>query len=178
MKHLGLFSFITTWVGIFFLLRKNKLGAGSSISRHAAANKLSYAIMALLETLVLCAFTAFIILWFVPYFKLGAMFTALMITGAVGVLIAAWIPDTKGRSHVIHEFAAYGSHLLFIPALALLIDASIPFMARIVAILSFIFMVSAVLIFTLFPTAKKQHLYVQVIYMMLFHLTILCVTYG
>ena len=92
--------------------------------------------------------------------------------------MAAWVPDTKGIQHKVHEYFAYGAFLLFIPATTILIISSqISFIARFVAAVTLAYMIVTVLLFSLEEKIKQYHLYYQVVYMLLFHISILLATY-
>src|ERR1043166_594183 len=95
-KPLGLIAISVTWLTIGFMVYKWRGNRGMTISKHAAAFKPAYLIMGIVETIVLPMFFVFISKWFTPMFHLPGFFTVCMGVGTAGLLIAAWIPDTKG----------------------------------------------------------------------------------
>lgn len=178
MKNLGLIAITITWIAIFILIFTQKLGSGFSISKHAITNRRTYVGMALIETVMLSLFTTFIVTWFVPTLQLGRFFMILMIVAALGLVAAAWIPDSGDKKHLVHEFCAYGAFLLFIPMMTLLVDSStITTGTRVVAALTLMYMVVTVLLFSISRRVKEYHLPFQVAYMGLLHVVILMATY-
>ena len=178
IKALGIISIVANWVCLSVLLTRIKKGASFSISQHAVASKRTYLTMAVIETVLLMLFSIFIIGWFSPHLQLPTIFTVIVLLAALGLVLAAWIPDETGIKHTIHELCAYGAFSLFIPATTILLVApSASPATHIVAGVAMMYMVFNALTFSLIEKVKRYHLYFQVLYMALFHVVILLATY-
>ena len=177
-KSLGLISIVVAWVGLSILIFSLKKGPSLTISRHAVTNKKTYLAMAIFETITLSAYYLFVIKWFAPHFQLGPVYTTMMGLSVLGLLIAAWVPDTEGLKHNVHEFCGYGAFLLFIPALTLLLDSShIAGIAKVFIVPTIAYMVTSILLFFLSAEVRRYHLYFQVAYLASVHVVILLATY-
>ncbi len=178
LRSLGLISIVVAWASIVALVTGLRLGSEHSISRHAASNKIAYFLMAFTETLLLSLFTVFTIFWFGPHFKAPTLLTVVIVGSALGLVIAAWVPDIKGVRRIIHEYTSYGAFLLMIPATTLIITLpKLGSFARFMATLTLFYMISTVLLFSLSPKVKRFHLYFQMVYLLSFHLVILSAVY-
>jgi len=177
-KPLGWISITVTWLAVSFLIYKFRGHKSMSISRHAAAHKQSFVMMGIIESIVLPLFFLFVLKWFTPTFHLPALFTICVAFAAVGLLIAAWVPDVGGKKGFIHELMAYGAALLFIPAAAVLcVSPNISTVARIVVAISLAYEITSWSLFVASQKARARYLYLQIGYSILFHGSVLIAAY-
>lgn len=170
----GFLSFALGWLGIILLLARWDRDKAKSISEHAAANKITYALMALLEPIILIFFVLFTVRWLAPTYKLSIVFSVCCIGAALGLLIAAWIPAVKGIKGRIHDMVAYGAAVLFMPTTLLLaVSAYVDTPVKIINYISFLLMFSIFMFFLFNKAAKNHHLYYQSAYILIFDIGLL-----
>ncbi len=177
-KPLGVITITLTWLSLGFLVYKWRGHKSMSFSRHAAANKTAFTMMAIIEPFLLGGFFLFVDKWFVPTFNLPALFSVLVGLSALGLLVAAWIPDVPGLKHKIHEWAAYPAAATFVPlSLIMCLASGLPTLVRTMWIVAFTYDTAVVLFFLISKKAKEYHLYLQAPYFVLSHAAILMTVY-
>ena len=177
-KPLGLITIAITWLALGLLVYKSQGDKRMSFSRHAAANKTAFTTLAIIEPFILSGFFLFIYKWFVPTFRLPALFTVLVGLSSLGLLIAAWIPDVAGWKHKVHEWTAYPAVILFIPiSLIMCFVSGLPAFVRGAWIIALVYNTACVTFFLFSKKAKEYHLYLQAPYFVLTHLAILLTAY-
>lgn len=177
-KLLGIISIAITWLSLVILVTKWPRDNSISFSRHAARSKQPYLMMAFSESFTVPAFILFCWFWFIPTFSLSVIFTIGVISSGMGFLIGAWLPDTVGLKHIIHQIVAYGAATLFIPCAAILaLSSHISTAGRVLSGASTIYMATMIAAFFLYPKAKDHHLIFQTIYIVCFHMSILLAVY-
>jgi hypothetical protein len=149
-----------------------------SFSRHAAANKTAFTMMAILEPFLLVGFFLFIYKWFVPTFKLPILIDVCVAIAASGLIVASWVPDVPGTKRTIHEFTAYGAALMFVPiSLMMCLAAGLPTLVKGAWILAFTYNTACAAFFIVSKKAKDYHLYLQAPYFVFSHAAILMTVY-
>ncbi len=177
-KAFGPISVIIGWTAIGFLIYKWRGDRSMSISKHAAAHKGSYVLMLVVESIVLPMFFIFVAKWIVPTFDLPNFFTICVGIASLGLLVAAWIPDTRGLKSVVHGLASYTGAVLFIPALTILyVSSNIFGFAKYFTLAVLVYEIVAMVVFTVIEEARNYHLWVQAGYILLFDLVLLTVAY-
>lgn len=177
-KVFGPTAFLIGWITIVLLIFKIRGNKSMSISKHAAASKLAYVIMLIMQLIVLPMFFVFAAKWLAPTFNLPAFFTVCIGIASLGLLIAALIPDTIGWKSTVHGLAGYGAALLFVPILTTLyLSASISSSARNIILLVLLYEMAAITWFGVVERAKNHHLYLQSAYIVLFDLSLLAAAY-
>lgn len=178
-KSLGLLSILITWVALAILLYKFRGHRSLSISKHAAAYKRAYLLMAITETIALPMFYIFISKWFVPSFQLPTLFTICVGLSVIGFLLAAWIPDTKGLSSIVHGIGGYGAAMLFVPATTVLyLSPVLSSPTKLFTLIVLAYQIVSVTLFNSIEKTKEYHLYLQTGYILLFQVLIIFATYS
>ena len=149
-----------------------------SLSLHAAAYKKAYFLFAISLTLNAFFFFIFAQNWLTPTYSLPASFMQLCIFTLFFQLIAAWVPDIKGKLSKVHNFAAFTLAICMPIILLFIINSlSVPVIVKAFAIGANFVMVTELTIL-LFMNKKKEHyLIYQVIYASVFHITLLVITF-
>lgn len=179
-KPLGIISIGLAWLVLVLLVRRWPGNRGMSFSQHAAAHKEAYITMAIMQMLALPLFVAFIHKWFSPKLGLSSLFTAGITLSALGILFAAWVPDTTGWKRQLHRTAAYGAYILFIPlSLIVYLQAELLMVLKLLWLTTMVYMIWC-LVYFVFKRKKaySNHLYLQAIYIGLFHAAILVTSYA
>lgn len=177
-----LISLIIFWSSLTFMLIKWPRISNKSISRHSASYKEAYIFFTAVQVFAGIASLLFIKEWFIPHFSLPLVFKLAIYLTITLQLLAAVLPDKEvGRVSKFHL------HIANMMALGILVCTTIlasqgdfNMLVRSVFILSMIYMV----ICAIMIGAKKgkpeqlgQYLYLQVVYVFVFHASILMATY-
>ncbi|MCW1907987.1 MAG: hypothetical protein KIH63_001460 [Candidatus Saccharibacteria bacterium] len=177
-KPFGMLSMLVTVAVVIGMLAIWPHEKGKSISRHSAAGRVPYLLMALVQTFAYPAYLWFAFQWFVPTFDINPLYLVLTVLSAIGLLVAAWVPDVPGIRRRIHEVCAYGAAGLYIPAtLILVLTPTIVPMARVFGALTAAYMIINVYAGLKIPKAHEYHLPLQSIYIVSYFAVILLATY-
>lgn len=177
-KSLGIISICLTWIALGFLVYKWRGDKSMSFSKHASSHKKAYITMGLVESLVLPAYFIFVYKWFVPTLHLPPIFTVLNAIGAIGLLIAAWVPDVADLRGKVHEGVAYPAYFcIMLSTIFLVSSTQVSNFSRIISIMAFTYMLIAGCFLVLVSKAKSNYIYIQALFLASFHLSILTATY-
>jgi hypothetical protein len=177
-KVLGVLSIAYAWIGTGMLLVFGPRMPDHSISRHAALSRAAFWWMVFVEALSLPMFVVFVVRWLTPTFQLGLLFDLATFYSAAALLIASWIPATTGLQNRIHELLAYSGAFVFMIPIAMIAGrGGTTIFSRGIAALTLGYMSYSIWLFACRPEAKKHHLEYQSLYLILFDITILSLTY-
>ncbi len=177
-KLFGPLSVCITGLAILVMLIVWRNDKSMTISQHAAAHKSSYLMMLIVQSITLPMLFLFFIKALTPVAHLPLLFEVIVGIACLGLLIAAWVPDTKGWKSKVHQLCAYGAAVLIIPSLTLLsASAHISPFAKWMAIIVLSYDVAAIVLLTVLNKAKENHLYIQAAYIFLFALTTIAAVY-
>jgi hypothetical protein len=121
--NLGLISVVLSWAGLVFMIWYWKGDFSKTFSQNAARQKSTIIYYAILWLICLPPFTWFLLFPFYETLQLNGFFRIIGIIAALGMLIAALIPETVGWKAKVHRFSAFMMAWCFIP-LTLLIAFS------------------------------------------------------
>lgn len=173
-KLSGLLGFIIAWFGMLVAVFSQGKHKHKSISLHAANNRRTILLLAILSPISMSLFMVFVAFWLSPNFKLSPMFITLNIIAFAGYILAAWFPAVGGRKEKLHDIFALGASLLLIPiSFMLATSSSIPSISRVVNAIAVILMVGIFCILLWHKPARKNYLYYQVVYFLAFDLSLL-----
>jgi hypothetical protein len=178
MKQLGIISISFIWAGLIFTILKWKGNVSMTFSQHAAQHRSSQIFYFLLFLISLPIFSLFLYGWFAPHFHTSFLFGFIVAVCMISMIIAAVIPETKGRNVLIHRYAAFFMADCFVPLL-ILIAASSHFLlvVRFIAAASAAYQLFGIVL--LYPTRgyHPKVLPLQASYIAVFHFTILSAVY-
>ena len=178
MQNLGLISILLTWAGLLFLIRKWKGNPSMTFSQHAAKTKNSQSYYFFLWLVCLPLFYWFMLSWFTPEFGFGLLFKVLVTLGSASLLVAAAVPETKGKQEQIHRISAFAMAYFMLP-IVIMIGFS-PFVAGSAKILADVFaaiMLAEILFLSHHKRKHPKMLYIQASYVAMFHIAIIAATY-
>ncbi|GEM_PF-1977160 len=177
-KLLGPLSVLITGLAIVFMVYTWKGDKGTTISQNAAANRSSYLMMLVVQSITLPMLFLYWSKWLVPILDLPILFAIFSGIVCLGLLLAAWIPDIKGWKSTAHQLFAYGAATLVPPMLIMMyLSPNISSFAKYMALLVFIYDLLVIAMFTLMRKGKSKHLYFQAAYIFLFAITTLAAGY-
>ena len=177
IHSLGVISIVLSWLAVGYLLRKWRGTKAMSMSLHAASDLRAYLFFGVSLTLTGAMLYAFMLVWFIPRYSLGVVFTGLICAAILGQMIAAWVPDVPGIKRIIHRVAAYGMAATFIPMTLVIVSSGhIPMAARVVGSLALGYMIVSLSLLA-FGKLKAHYLILQVLYVLLFQLLLLSAAY-
>lgn len=177
-KSLGIITLALGWLTLGFAFYKWPVEVKKSISKHASAYRSTYLIMAVMQTLIYPLFLVFVFGWLMPTFHLPSVFGLFITLTFLGLLVAAWIPDTFGIKSKVHRICAYGAAALMIPiVLIIFLSSNVSMVARIISLFAACYMFIVTYLFAFVKNARNNHLYFQAIYFALFDLSILATVY-
>jgi hypothetical protein len=177
-KLFGTISVAITGLAIAFMVYTWKGDKGITISQNAAANRSSYLMMLIVQSITLPMLFLFWSKWLVPSLELPLLFTIFAGLTCLGLLLAAWIPDIKGWKSIAHRLFAYGAAAL-VPLMLIMLYYSphISSFAKYLVLLVFIYDVMTIVMFTILKKGKSKKLYFQASYIFFFALTTLAAAY-
>jgi len=180
-KIFGLLAFLLIAAAAALVLYKSEIDLTKSISKHAALGRRGFIVFAIASTVAIFLFYLFMYYYFVPTFKLPAAFEYVLVLGLGLQLAAAWIPDynDKQLSSRVHGMAAYSMAALM-PVLLVCIARS-PEVSFIMQVICWIvpgIMITYSVGYVLIKNLKRHYLVHQSLYILLFYLAILLVTYS
>jgi len=177
-KHFALLGFVLFWTTAAYMVKKWQGSKSMSLSKHAASHPVATVLFGATIIVSMTLYLLFIFKWFEPTFHLGKYFSYLNIVIATGFSIAALIPDTNGLPHRIHHHVAYtAAWLLMLPMAMLSIASTVIVPLRIVALIGFITMFVLWIRFLTIKNTRERHLIYQIVYFLIFDVTILLTTY-
>lgn len=177
-KLFGPLSVAITGLAILLMVYMWRGDKGISISKNAAANRSSYLMMLVVQSVTLPMLFLFWSKWLVPTLELPLLFSIFAGLGCLGLLLAAWIPDVKGWRSTAHGLFAYGAVMLAIPMLTILyLSPRISLFAKYMALLVLVYEMAVVAMFAVLEKVKSRHLYLQAGYIFLFAFTTLAAAY-
>jgi hypothetical protein len=178
-KPLGLLSIAIAWASLFFLVTKWPGSTSMSVSKRAAASRSAYASMAVMESIFLPMYLAFIATWFVHTFELPTVFTVLNAISVIGLLFAAWVPDVGGAKGKIHNWVCYPAYASMpIATLLVITSSNTSNFARFYGVFALaVMLVCGVRIALKSKLGKNKFLLLQGLFLASVHSTILAATY-
>lgn len=173
----GPIAVVQLWICLLFLLWKWPGNRSMTYSAHAAATKQGIVYYFVIFSFHLFLLYLFITKWFVPTFRLPHIYSTILTIAIIGQLIALIVPTTGGRMTTFHDITAYSMHILLMPlSLFIVFSGSFTPIARIIAMLTAIYMVAVWVVFAL-KKLTSQRLLMQTIYGLSFHATLLIATF-
>lgn len=178
-KHLGALSIGIGWVSMLFLVTRWRGDKSMSFSKHAAAHKSAYLMMAVMESVFLPMYLLFIATWFVDAFGLPAIFIVLNAISVIGLLVAAWVPDVVGIKGKIHHWAGYPAFAsMLIVALFLVLSDEVSAFARVFSAAAMVVMIiCGVCIVFKSRAGSTKYLLLQGLFLASIHSAVLVATY-
>lgn len=180
IQHLGIASIIVMWAGTIGLLASHHPDRQKSISQHAAKNSRYHVIYGVFEIAVVAAFTLFMFSWFIPELNLGRVSSIAAVIGLIGMIIAAIVPDRKGKKNKIHGLGAYSMAMsMLIINIVLFNDPNVGLVTKTVLAVCISYMM-----FGWFVAVINQQFYrnrilhFQIVYFLAFHIPIILATYS
>jgi hypothetical protein len=159
---------VSTWKG----------DKGATISQNAAANRSSYLMMLAVQSITLPMLFLFWSKWLVPTLELPLLFAIFAGLACLGLLLAAWIPDSKGWKSKAHRLFAYGAAALVPPMLIMLYySPNISSFAKSMTLLVFLYDTITFVLVAILKKQESKFLYFQAAYIFLFALTTLAAAY-
>jgi hypothetical protein len=178
LKYLGLAAVLISWIAVGFLLYRWRNSPSLSVSKHAAAARGAYWVLAVALLAGGWAFYYWTMAWLVPLLDLGNGFIALATLAIVGQSVAAIVPDKPGWQSRVHLVAAYGMALLYFPiSLNLLGSPYLPEVARVVGVVYVAYALAAWILFIAVSWARRYYLVFQTLYVIMFQLFLLAAGY-
>jgi len=177
-KALGPISILPFWIITGFMVYKWRGDRSMSLSQHAALNKTTYLLFAITLTVEGFLFYLFNIKWLIPTFHFPKTFTVLLVIALISQFILAWIPDAGNLRKWIHKISAYTeSGFLQIMLFFILTSQYVSVFSREISvfILCLMLVIAYLLIFV--KKAHKNYLIYQSLYVMVFHIAILIISY-
>lgn len=176
-KLFGPVSVVITGLAIVIMIYRLNGDKGLLISHNAAANKKSYFMMLVVQSFTLPMLFLYWSKWLGPNLELPLLFTVFAGLTCIGLLVAAWIPATKGWRNTVHGLFAYGAAVLAPPMLIMLYASQqISWAAKglVMFVLAYEIAVAA---FAIIRKGLAKHFYLQFGYIFLFAFATLVVAY-
>jgi hypothetical protein len=169
-----IFANLLFWVALGYLLKQWPSGKDKSISFHSASQRHSYIFFSLSQSIAGLLSLGFILLWFVPQFRLGFLYSFVFGSVIALQLVSTWIPAFKnGRRNRMHGLAAYlMAYMMFIFTVMLAFADNLPLASRWIAGAAAVYMLF-VIIGSITKYIMPRYLYFQVLYIVLFQSVIL-----
>ncbi len=178
MKHLLVFAVILSFLAIVLVVRRLKSDTSTTISLNAAKDPVAFFAIAIGVTVSLALATIYYAGWLQPAYNLTIVSTFLFFGIILSFALTSWIPDSSGWKRRLHRLAAYLA-IFIMPA----------FLVSLLAISTSSFLVSAIILgasaqlfmlYLLFfvPKARQWFLLFQVLYLTVFFVILILLTYG
>lgn len=178
LKYLGFILTFIAWCfgGVLFLFWRDRSLA--TISQHAAITRKSHLLFIAVLVGLGLPFYYWLWAWLAPTLNLGIAFTLFVLLAAILQTITAIVPDTSGRSHTIHHYAAYGMGLTFLPIVLLVIFASKTSGAgQWIASICLLYMLITLIVVAVLGKARQHFMIYQTMYIVGMQIAILSVAY-
>lgn len=177
-KLSGIIAFIVAWTGMLTVIFTQGYNKQKSISLHTATSKSTILLLGVLSPISMILFMVFTTYWLTPTFNLPLLFIVLSILSFTGYILAAWFPAVGGISGKLHDIFAYGASILLFPiAYILAASPSIASFARVMNMLACLVMVGSFALLLWHKPARKNYLYYQVVYFLIFDISLLAAGY-
>ncbi|TAH34824.1 hypothetical protein EYC59_02805 [Candidatus Saccharibacteria bacterium] len=173
---LGLVLVLASWLGGAVLLGKWRNKDFTTISKHAASSYGAHVFFA--SVLIVCGalFYVWLLTYLAPNVLYSAVFTALLSLSVLLQFATAIFPDKPGWKRTVHEYAAWGMALSWLPMAALLVGSgSLSDTARAIAAFCGSYMVITLVVVAGFR--KGKFLTYQALYVVAFQLALLAAVY-
>ena len=175
---LGLISIFASWLCLLFMIWHWKGDITKTFSQNAARSKTTIIYYALLWLICLPPFAWFILFPFYDSLELNSVFRVFGLLAALGMLVAALIPETTGWKVKVHRTAAFTMAWCFVP-LSLLISLSsvVSGFAKVVSFSAAVFMLLSALYMYRRNAVHPKLLILQGIYIAAFQVSVIVAYY-
>jgi hypothetical protein len=179
IKWLGFLAVIILAFAGAWVVRRNGVFWEKSLSQHVGLGPRTFVHFAVASTTAIVLFYVFMQEWFIPTFQPPALFHYAMLAGLACQLVAAWVSHAEDpRAARIHQTFAYTMAAIMPCALLLLLFSSaMPDVGKWVAGIASLVMAIEYLLYRTVQTMQKRYFLYQTIYIVLFYVAILVVTY-
>ena len=149
-----------------------------SLSLHAASSPQAFLFSAIMQTICGILLLVFMYVWFIPTLHLSVMYTVSFAVTSICLVLAAWIADVPGRKHLAHNTLIYIMGVLLILMNGyLIVFVGLSVLVKTVLVLTTSCMVVTVLLFSFVKWSKNNFLFLQLVFLVSYHLSILAATY-
>jgi len=174
-------SIIVPIVVILVALLANRLGPINStfetISKHVSRHNKLFYLLAITITILSIPYYVYIAVWLIPFYNISTFMYLIMIVSYFGLLLTVWVPAIPGRRYVIHTT---GAVLVAVGMLSLGVGLSMTealgYAGRLA---SFVFVIFSLFlaINALFNLKKINMLYSEALFIVVFYLMTIIVTF-
>lgn len=178
MREWIFFSLLSLVIGLTFAVSKVRAGRAMTFSAQAAQHPLAYVVFALGLTVSSVLLFLHTTTWLAPHLGLGSWFSGLMAVGCAAIIIAGWVPASKGLARRIHYYAAYAiivMILIVIAAVSLAPNLSEPARNVELAVLAVLGLLWSLI--HRHPKARESLLLYEGLYFVCFFVGIIAATY-
>lgn len=177
-KYFGLLASLILLGGLLFIIWRWPQSKDLTFSQHVATQKNAILYYVFLFSIVLPLLLLFFINWFIPTFKLPALFAICISISSATQFACTLIPETEGWRTKYHRMLAGISALFLLPPLLLLITLdNLTILGRCLAFTGLLTMLSIIYVLV---RGKGEHEYLLLLqsgYFTAFFIPILCISY-